>query len=265
MIRSALYVGKVTHHRLRPRRHALAYRIFSLLLDLDELDALDRRLKLFSVDRFNLFSFSRRDRGDGSGENLRAQVEQAMRAAGVAPDGGPILLLTMPRLLGWGFNPLSVFYCLRRDGAPCAMLWEVDNTFGERHAYMIPVAPQGRGEMVQNCAKQFFVSPFMDMTQDYRFRFTAPDERLKLVIEVRDAEGLILTARFTARRRALSDGQLLRQFFAVPALTLRVVGGIYWEALKLWAKGVGLRPKPEPPAQPISLVVAAHRPSEEPQ
>lgn len=254
MTLSALYSGVVTHHRLRPRRHQLSARIFSCLLDLDELDALDRRLKLFSVDRFNLFSFYRRDRGDGSGRNLRAQIEQAMADGGVKPDGGTILLLTMPRLLGFGFNPLSVFYALRRDGSLAAMLWEVDNTFGERHAYMIPVEGAGRGEISQSCAKKFHVSPFMNMGLDYRFRFALPDARLKLTIEVSDPQGLLMTARFLARRRPLTDAELLRLFFAVPLLNLRVLGGIYWEALKLWAKGVGLRAKPAPPADPISLV-----------
>ena len=130
---SALYPGAVTHHRLRPKEHRLAYRIWSMLIDLDELDQLDRSLRFFSVNRFNLFSFHARDRGDRSGRDLKAQVEEAMRAGGVEPDGGPIRLLTMPRLLGYAFNPLSIYFCHRRDGEVAAILWEVDNTFGERH------------------------------------------------------------------------------------------------------------------------------------
>jgi uncharacterized protein len=260
MSASALYAGVVTHHRLRPRAHRLAYRIYSLLLDLDELEALDRRLRLFSLDRFNLFSFYRRDRGDGSGRDLRVQVEEAMRGAGVEPDGGKILLLTMPRLFGWAFNPLSSFYCFRKDGSLAAMLWEVDNTFGERHAYMIPVEGDGRGEIVQSCDKAFYVSPFMNMELAYRFRLHAPDELLRLVIDVSDPSGLLFTARHQARRLALTDAHLLRQFFATPLLTLRVVGGIGWEALKLWRKGTGLRPRPSPPAVPVTFVRAAPAP-----
>lgn len=257
MSQSALYAGLVTHHRRRPHDHRLAYRIYSVLLDLDELDALDRRLRLFSIDRFNLFSFRRRDRGDGSGGDLRAQVEDAMRKAGVVPDGGKILLLTMPRLLGSAFNPLSVFYCLRQSGALAAVLWEVDNTFGERHAYMIPVEGDGRGEIVQDCGKAFHVSPFMDMALDYRFRLRAPDDLLGLVIEVSDPSGLLLTARYQARREALSDFNLLRRFFLTPLLTLRVLGGIHWEALKLLRKGMRLRPRPPPPKAPVTFVRAA--------
>ena len=256
-----LYVGAVTHHRLRPREHKLAYRMYSLLLDLDGLQELDAKLRLFSLDRFNLFSFHSGDRGDGSGRPLRAQVEAAMRGVGVEPDGGKILLLTMPRLLGWAFNPLSVFYCHRQSGELAAVLWEVDNTFGERHAYMIPVKGEADGEIVQACPKEFHVSPFMNMALDYVFRLRVPDEKLSLAINVSDPAGLLFTARFNAHRRDLTDANLLRIFFSLPLLTLRVVGGIHWEALKLWRKGVGLRPKPPPPAEPISFVTLPEKPT----
>jgi DUF1365 family protein len=249
---SALYSGLVTHHRRRPTAHRLAYRVYSMMLDLDELPTLHRALRLFSVDRFNLYSFYRRDRGGG---DLRARVEDAMREAGVAPDGGKIWLLTMPRLLGLAFNPISVYYCFRRSGELAAVLYEVDNTFGERHAYMLAV--EGEGDIVQHCGKSFYVSPFMDMELSYRFRLRAPDERLRLVIDVSDDSGLLLTARFHARREPLTDRGLLRQFFATPLLPLRVVGGIHWEALKLWRKGVGMRKRPPPPATPITFTPAA--------
>lgn len=252
---SALYPGHVTHARLKPREHKLAYRIYSLLLDLDELDDLDRRLRWFSVDRFNLFSFNRRDRGDGSGRDLRGQVESAMRAAGIEPDGGPIRLLTMPRLLGWAFNPLSTFFCYRRDGSLVAILWEVDNTFGQRHAYMIPTAKaEASGEIVQTCDKAFYVSPFMDMDLTYEFRVRPPSDTLSIRIDTSDAEGKVLAARHVARREQLTDGALLRAFVKIPWLTLRVVGGIHWEALKIWLKRVRLRARPAPPESPLSVV-----------
>ncbi|MBV5263852.1 DUF1365 domain-containing protein [Pinisolibacter aquiterrae] len=251
---SALYPGHVIHHRLRPREHRLAYRVWSMLLDLDELPELDRRLRFFSVDRFNLVSFHARDRGDGTGRDLRAQVESAMRRAGIDPDGGPIRLFTMPRLLGWSFNPLSIFFCHARDGRLAAILWEVDNTFGERHGYLIPVEETDGGEIRQRCDKALHVSPFMDMDQSYAFRVKPPAEFFSLVIDVHDAEGRILGARHLARREELTDRALLRLFFAVPFLTLRVVGGIHWEALKLWLKGVKLRFKPPPPETAITIV-----------
>ena len=262
MLKSALYPGHVTHARLRPKQHKLAYRIYSLLLDLDELDLLDKRLRWFSVDRFNLFSFRRRDRGDRSGFDLRTQVENAMRAAGVTPDGGSIRLLTMPRLLGWAFNPLSTFFCYRNDGALAAILWEVDNTFGERHAYMIPVDAGQGGEIEQRCDKAFYVSPFMDMDLRYVFRVSPPDGLLSIRIDTFDDEGLLLTARHLARRSELTDANLLKAFFAIPFLTLRVIGGIHWEALKLWLKGVRLRVHPKPPENSISVVRTLAEPKE---
>lgn len=252
---SALFPGHVTHARLRPRVHRLSYRIYSLLLDLDELDELDRRLTWFSVDRFNLFSFRRADRGDRSGHDLRGQVERAMRAAGVTPDGGPIRLLTMPRLLGWAFNPLSTYFCHRRDGSLAAILWEVDNTFGQRHAYMIPVdAIEPDGEIVQHCDKAFYVSPFMEMDLAYAFRVHPPAETLSIRIDVSDAEGKVLGARHVARKKELTDRALLAAFFTIPLLTLRVVGGIHWEALKIWLKRVRLVTRPAPPEKPVSVV-----------
>ncbi|MBX9458233.1 MAG: DUF1365 family protein [Rhizobium sp.] len=260
---SALYPGHVTHARLKPRVHRLNYRIYSLLLDLDELDEVDRRLRWFSVDRFNLFSFHRRDRGDGSGRDLKGQVERAMRAAGVEPDGGPIRLLTMPRLLGWAFNPLSTYFCHRRDGTLVAILWEVDNTFHQRHAYMIPVEGAGPGgEIVQHCDKAFYVSPFMQMDLRYEFRVKPPADTLSIRIDTFDAGGKVLAARHMARKQALTDAALLRAFVAIPFLTLRVIGGIHWEALKIWLKRVRLVSRPAPPENPVSVVRIPARPKE---
>ena len=240
---SALYVGTVTHCRLRPRAHRLAYRIYSLLLDLDELERLDRRLRLFSVNRFNLFSFHEKDRGDGGNLPLRAQVEEKLRAAGLPSDGGAVKLLTMPRLLGWSFNPLSVFFCYRPGGDLTAILWEVDNTFGERHGYLLPAGAPGE-TVHQGCAKAFYVSPFMDMNLRYAFAVDGPDARLRIVIDALDTDGLILRTRHNAVRQPLTDAALARLFFSLPFQTLRVVFGIGWEALKLWLKGVRLRPRP---------------------
>ena len=260
---SALYPGHVSHARLKPRVHRLSYRIYSLLLDLDELGTVDRRLKWFSVDRFNLFSFHLKDRGDRSGHDLKGQVESAMRAAGVEPDGGPIRLLTMPRLLGWAFNPVSTYFCYSRDGTLVAIFWEVDNTFHQRHAYMIPVETVGPGgEIVQHCDKAFYVSPFMDMDLHYEFHVYPPEETLSIRIDTFDSEGKVLGARHVARKQELTDRALLRAFFAIPFLTLRVIGGIHWEALKIWLKRVRLRSRPAPPDNPVSVVRLSARPKE---
>jgi DUF1365 family protein len=253
---SALYPGHVMHHRSRPREHRLTYRMWSMLIDLDELDALDRRLKLFSVGRFNLVSFRPRDRRDGSGE-IRARVEAEMRDAGVEPDGGPIRLLTMPRILGRAFNPLSVYFCHRRSGEVAAILWEVDNTFGERHAYLIPVETVAGGEIRQRCDKAFYVSPFMDMDLSYAFRVRPPGETFSLVIDVADGAGTLFTARHVARREDLSDAALLRLVLAMPMQVASVLVGIHWEAVKLWLKGVRLRVRPPAPARPVTVIRSA--------
>ena len=160
---SSLYMGSVMHHRLRPRAHRLRYRIFMALLDLDEIDALARSFRLFSRGRFNLFAFHAGDYGNGTGEPLRLQLERHMRAAGLTPDGGPIRLLTMPRMLGFAFNPVSLFFCHRRDGTLVAIHYEVNNTFGERHGYFLPVTEDGAPTVHQHCAKAFHVSPFIGM------------------------------------------------------------------------------------------------------
>ncbi len=249
---SALYRGVVVHQRVQPVRHRLRYRIVSMLIDLDELPALSRRLRLFSVDRFNLFSLRQSDHGAGTPTGLREWVAAQCAAAGIAADG-PIRLLTMPRVLGHAFNPLSVFFCYRRDGGLAATLYEVNNTFGERHSYLIPAASDAR-MIRQSCRKTFYVSPFMPMEMEYRFCVVPPDKRVSVVIEGFGAQGRLITASLAGRRADLTDRTLLRAFFGTPALGLKVVGGIHWEALKLWRKKVGFHTRPAPPAAPITIV-----------
>jgi DUF1365 family protein len=254
---SALYVGTVTHRRLRPVRHALAYRVFSLLVDLDELPALAARCRLLSLNRFNVFSIHERDHGADAG-GLRERVDHRLRDAGL-PTGGRVQLLTMPRLLGYAFNPLSVYFCHDADGALRALLYEVRNTFGERHDYLLEVDPAHRaGERVtQRCTKEFHVSPFLALEMSYRFSVRAPqaaDPHLDLRIGVHDEAGAVLVARYEATRRRLDDAALLRVFVSHPLLTLKVVAAIHWEALQLLAKGVRWRPRPAAPAHPVSIV-----------
>jgi hypothetical protein len=250
---SAVYLGQVMHRRVRPRAHRLAYRVFSLLLDLDEIDGLSVRLRLFSRNRFNLLSFHDRDFGAGTDEPLRAQVERHLAEAGIEPDGGPIRLFAMPRILGYVFNPLSVYFCHRRSGVLAAILYEVSNTFGQRHSYLIPVEAGADGMIRQRCAKRFYVSPFMDMGLEYSFRVLPPGERIALSIGADDAEGRCLTAVVTGERRPLTDRGLLGACLACPLLTLKVIAGIHWEALRIWLKGVGVRERPSPPPSPVTI------------
>lgn len=243
---SCLYFGHVMHARLTPATHRFRYRVFSLLLDLDELPEIDRRLRLFSVGRFNLFGFADRDHGVGArpGESTRAWAERTLRDAGVPWAGGSIRLLCFPRMFGHVFNPLSEYFCHDRDGRLVAVIHEVHNTFGERHAYVLPVSPEDaeRGTVAQACDKAFYVSPFMDMDMRYVFRIRPPGESVSVLIREYGREGEVLRATLSGRRRALGDAMLLRAFFAYPLMTLRIVAAIHWQALRLWRKGVKMRP-----------------------
>ena len=251
----ALYTGTVAHMRLRPKRHRLRYRVYSLLLDIDEIPALCTRLRLLSHGRFNLFSFHEADHADGTGTPLRAWAETHLTRAGIDTGGGPIRLLAMPRILGYGFNPISVWFCHHRSGALAAILHEVHNTFGERHTYLIPVAPDTDPAAIhQSCAKTLHVSPFMAMNMRYDFRVHAPDERLSLAIRGGDADGPMIVAVLAARRRELSDMALLRVFLTTPLLTLKVIAGIHWEAARLWLKGLRFHPRPAAPEHAVSIV-----------
>jgi len=247
-VTSALYRGEVMHRRLRPRAHRLRYRLFSLYLDLDELDGLSARLRLFACNRFAPLAFHARDHLAGTNEPLRAQIARLLAEAGIAWDGGSIRVLAMPRLLGFVFNPLSVWFCFRRDGGLGAIVYEVNNTFGERHCYVLPAA--GEGAARQDCAKAFHVSPFLPMELDYAFRVAPPGERLALGITVSDRDGPVLTAVHTARRRVLRDAELARALVAYPLLTLQVVAAILWEAARLWAKRVPVFRHPDRGLQP---------------
>lgn len=247
---SALYTGIVEHHRLRPRRHNLRYRIFMLLLDLDDLPSLFARLRLLRPGRFGLMSFNAPDYGDRSGAPLKTQIEARLSAAGIET-GGPVRLLTMPRILGHGFNPLSIYFCHRPDGGLAAILYEVSNTFGERHSYLI-AAPNG-GPVRQSAPKRFYVSPFMDMALRYDFRIAPPDEACGVAITVNDDTGPMLTASFAGERAPLTDASLLRAWLRHPLLTFKVVAGIHWEALKIFFKGVGFRRRPPRPPQDMTV------------
>ena len=259
-MRSALYTGLVHHRRFGTTPHALRYRMTMALLDLDEIDELHGTLKLFSRNAANLFSFRDRDHlpEDAlAGATLRGTVEARLAEAGIDLDGGTIALLSLPRILGYAFNPLSVYFCHRRDGAPAAILYEVRNTFRQRHTYVIPVEQSAgaQGAIVhQGCDKVFYVSPFLDMDMRYAFRIELPGERIGVAVDGLREGKRIITASFAGTRRELTDASLLRTFLAHPLLSFAVVAGIHIEALKLWLKGVGLRARPAPPETPATIV-----------
>ncbi len=249
---SGIYVGEVVHQRSRTFDHRLRYRLWMVLADLDELDGLQDRLHLLRR-RFGPVTLRTADHGDRSGRPLRAQVEGHLAAAGIDIAGGPIRLLTMPRILGYGFNPISIFFCHTPDGALAALLYEVTNTFHERHSYLVAVPADQRGAVRRTVEKQLFVSPFMDRDLTYDFTVRPPGDAVSVVVAVRRGDTPILTASFTGRRRPLTDSQLLRAFVTHPLLTWKVTWGIHWEALKMMFKGARYRHRGSPPEQLVTV------------
>ncbi|KJC35578.1 hypothetical protein UP09_30565 [Bradyrhizobium sp. LTSP885] len=251
-LHSCLYRGSVMHRRLRPKVHRFRYRAFWMLLDLDEVPALASRFRLFSHNHFNLFALHDSDHGDGSATSLRVQAESHLARAGIDIKGGAIRLFCMPRTLGYSFNPLSVYFCYRSCGQLAAIIYQVHNTFGERHAYVAPVEA-GDGNIRHDCRKAFYVSPFMDMSMAYRFRLNEPGQHFALGIGASERGQAMLSACLTASRETISDGALLRNFLTIPLVTAKVMLAIHWEALRLWLKGMGLRDRPQASTDTITL------------
>jgi DUF1365 family protein len=253
---SALYFGRVTHTRYFPRRHRLSYGVWYLLADLDELAGLDRTLPGFTVDRPGAVSFRTRDHGARDGSPLRPWIDAQLATAGIDLDGGAVRLLTFPRVMGYVFNPLSVWFCHDRGEGLRAVLYEVSNTFGQTHAYLVPIeGSASAGDIVRRgFDKELFVSPFIGMDARYDFATRVPDDRLSVVVREQVPEGHVLTAALTARRVPLTGLNLARAFFGYPLVTLKVMGGIHAEAVKLWLKGAPYRRRPAPPAHPVTVL-----------
>ncbi|QUS39946.1 DUF1365 domain-containing protein [Tardiphaga alba] len=246
MAPAALYFGDVMHARLKPMGHRFNYRVMSLLIDLDRLDQADRTSRLFGVNRAALYSFYEKDHGDRDGSSLRAFAQRSAAAHGIDLTGGRVELLCYPRLLGYTFNPLSVYFCHRADGTLALIIYEVRNTFGDIHSYVLPVTDgeQTDAGIRQVQDKLFYVSPFIETAMRYHFRVSPPSDDVKLRILETDAEGPLLAATFHGRRRALTSRALLKSFFSLPLVTLKIMAAIHWEALRLWLKGARLVPRP---------------------
>ena len=242
---ACLYFGDVMHARLKPIGHRFSYRVMSLLIDLDRLDEADRQSMLFGINRHALYSFHQCDHGLRDGSSLRAYAQTSANNHGIDLTGGRVLLLCYPRLLGYAFNPLSAYYCYDAVGRLALMIYEVRNTFGDIHPYVLPVqadqiSPAG---LRQRQFKTFYVSPFIEMDMVYHFRLAEPDDRIKLRILETDRDGPVLAATFSGRRRMLTSGALLVSLLSLPLVTFKVFAAIHWEAFRLWVKGMRLAPR----------------------
>ncbi|OYQ33801.1 hypothetical protein CHU95_13655 [Niveispirillum lacus] len=249
----ALYHCRVFHARYRPFRHAFSYKVWSLLLDIDRLDDLPSPL---THNRPGLLSILDRDHGRRDGSPLRPWVEGVLADKGVHLSGGRILLFCFPRVLGYGFNPLSIFYGFGPDGDLRGVVYEVKNTFGDQHCYVIPTP---NGLLNHAHAKEFHVSPFFDIEGGYRFRLSLPGDHIGIDIHYDDAAGPLLVATQTGQRRHLSTRSLWSALARHPLVTLKVIAGIHWEALKLWRKGAMFHRRPDPPVRLETLAERSAR------
>ena len=241
---AALYWGKVMHARWRPVEHRFTYRVMSLLIDLDRLDDARRQSWLFGVNRAAPFSFHERDHGDGKAACLSQYARGLAAERGIDLSCGRVLLLCYPRVMGYVFNPLSIYFCFGASGDLALLIYEVRNTFGEVHSYVVPVqeAPPGCA-IRQNQAKQFYVSPFMEMGTHYRFSISPPGQDVTVRIVQTGEQGAMFAAAFCGRRRALNSRTLLAALVRLPFLTFKVIAAIHWEAMRLWLKGVPYLPR----------------------
>ncbi len=253
---SCLYYGRVMHKRLRPFSHRFSYRSFSMLIDLDELAGLDRKLRFFSHNRPNIFSFHDSDHGARDGTPPRAWLDERLAERDIALDGGQVQVLCMPRILGYVFNPLSIWFCRDRSGRLKAIVYEVRNTFGEQHCYVEPVEKNwNEGDaLIQSCDKAFYVSPFIGMKARYNFRLKIPAQVLSVVIRQQVPEGEMLVATQKGKRAELSSLALLSTLLRYPLMTFKVTGAIHWEALRLWFKGARFQKRPNATAKDAANV-----------
>jgi DUF1365 family protein len=252
MSASALYNGVVVHKRVRPVQHALRYDVFSLLIDCDELSELDRRLRLFSYNRFNICSLHDANHGDGT--PIAAYLRGIAEQSGV---GGVerFLMLCYPRVLGYVFNPVTIYFGLNGSGNPALIVYEVNNTFGERQTYVVPVeADAGADTVHQSCGKRFYVSPFNSVDGRYSFHITPLEDEITVGIALHTDDGPLLKAFFRGERSELTDATLAGALARTGWLSVKVIAAIHYEALKLWFKGLRLVPRPRRPRSAIAYV-----------
>jgi len=237
MTNSYIYNGSVIHKRFKPKEHFFKYKVFSLLIDLSELDDLDKKISFFSINKFNLISFYEKDHGERDGSSLISWVKLNLKNNTINSKNIKIKLLCYPRILGYVFNPLSVFFVYDENEKLISILYEVKNTFGEQHTYLFGV--DNEGNLIQNnCSKKFHVSPFIEMDCKYFFRILNPTDKLSIIIDQYDKDGKILFASQDGKRSNLNSKQLIKSYLKHPLMTFKIISAIHFEAFKLWFKGI---------------------------
>lgn len=244
-----LYPGEVMHARLKPFGHRFVYNVFSMLIDIDRISEAGRASWFFSTNGPNLASFHEADHVAESGETVRAYVNRMLAEAGVDSEGTRVLLLCYPRIFGYTFNPIAVYFIYAADGELTALIYAVHNTFGERHAYVANLleGELGPAGVRQERTKIFHVSPFIDMGARYHFRILPPGKVVRLRIHETENGEPLLSATFVGEARQLASRTLLACLLKFPLMTWKIMAGIHWEALKLWLKGATFHKSPPPP------------------
>ena len=233
---SSIYNGTVVHKRFKPKIHFFKYQVFSLLIDLSELKILDQKISFFSYNSFNLISFFDKDHGDRDGSSLIEWVKKNLKENKIISQNIKIKLLCYPRIFGYVFNPLSVFYVYDKNEELISILYEVKNTFGEQHTYIFKV--ENNNLLQHNCEKKFHVSPFIEMDCNYFFRILKPTEKISVIIDQYQSNEKILYASQDGIRRDFTSSELIRSYLKHPLMTFKIIIAIHFEAFKLWTKGI---------------------------
>ena len=234
---SSIYNGTVIHKRFKPKKHFFKYSVFSLLVDLSELEDLDKKIKFFSFNRFNLVSFYEKDHGLRDGSSLIEWVKKNLDENEIYSKNIKIKLLCYPRIFGYVFNPLSVFFIYDTEEKLISILYEVKNTFGEQHTYIFKVKDDAN-LFQHNCSKKFHVSPFIEMNCSYFFRILKPGEKMSVIIDQYQMDEKILFASQDGKRVDFTSKELLKSYLKHPLMTFKIISAIHYEAFKLWTKGI---------------------------
>jgi len=235
--KSSIYTGTVIHKRFKPKIHSFNYKVFSLLIDLSELGLLDKSLKLFSYNKFNIISFYNKDHGPRDGSSLKNWVLDNLKKNNVETNDIQIKLLCYPRIFGYVFNPLSVFYIYDNNSDLISILYEVKNTFNEQHTYIFKV--KKNQNLIQHvCKKKFHVSPFIEMNCVYFFRLIKPGNKISVIIDLQDRGSKILYASQDGVKSELNNKTLIKSYLKHPLMTFKIILAIHYEAFNLWTKGI---------------------------
>ena len=235
---SLIYNGNVIHKRFKPKEHYFKYKVFSLLIDLDELHIIKKKIKIFSYNKFNILSFFDKDHGPRDGTSIKEWIKKNLKEIGIIDNNIQIKLLCYPRIFGYVFNPLSVFFIYNQSSELISILYEVKNTFGEQHTYIFRT--NDNKIIKNNCSKKFYVSPFIEMDCEYNFRVLKPSNTISVIIDQKDKNGKLLYASQDGIAQELNEKNLLFTYISHPLMTFKIIAAIHYEALKLWIKGIKL-------------------------